>query len=449
MPRRISATEGDDSRRGHGRDHVCDDQPPPPGTTVSNVVGELTALGLSVGVRKLGGLWTAAGVTARVSLDALVGPGDALDRSLSLVYSALRAGIAVTVTVADPSAEAASDRLAKFRQRFCEFLDAAAVDRQLLGLCLSAGELPSPEFRTDFRRRLGDGPRYVLLPLGQFCHAATVTNDVWRLLQYSESGGPRFWPVYPAGVRSHCPLLSAESGGSVIPDTGITAPSGSAWLPIGLDISRFADASGSIDESRLDRALDGCIEFGDWLIDRLSWFDVRQQHDAQANRRLAVTVTGLGELVHRRGEDPASFRCLRDLDQVVTAIHEGLWLRSQRLAERLGPLPSLLEKQPSAAWRDETHRQDWLMRWRNTLSKVQVRHRNLLVLSPYAMLPSACPASPDYADLLPVLAHADAFSFAGPPSLAHWNTSDFKGFHQRIQALAERRNTASFVAAGV
>ena len=54
-----------------------------------------------------------------------------------------------------------------------------------------------------------------------------------------------------------------------------------------------------------------------------------------------------------------------------------------------------------------------------------------------------------FVDLLPLIAHADALSFASPPHLESWNVTDFAVFHRRAWAVTQRRDAASFVAAGV
>ena len=417
---------------------------------VDSVRHELASVGLAASVRRTGRRYTAAGVTARLQLGRLLDASDPIDRGLSSVYVALLAGIPVTVTIVDPFGVAASDGLARFRRQFFAFLESATVDRSLLGLCLSAAEVPAPDFRARIRGRLGAGPRYVIVHGDAASPADETGNDaVWDLLRQSLDGPAPLWPAFPAGVRSHCPLLAGESSGSLLPDRGISVPSGTAWLPIELDVCRFTDAAGTIDHQALDRAVDACVDHGDRLIDHVTWFDDRQRRDAHLNRRLAVCVTGIGDLVERRRAAPGDLACLRDVDQLVAHIHEGLWHRSKRLAEARGAAPALGEHQANGIWRDETHRQDWVRRWRRALASVQVRNRNLLVLSPYSVLPRAVKAAPAYADLLPALQHADALSFAGPPPLTHWKLSEFKSFYLRVQALVERRNAASFVAAGV
>jgi hypothetical protein len=94
-------------------------------------------------------------------------------------------------------------------------------------------------------------------------------------------------------------------------------------------------------------------------------------------------------------------------------------------------------------------RNDWHRRWRRALANSAVRHRNLLVLSPYSVLPAADHSVIDLIDLLPALHHADAFSFANPRSDGCRNADEFATFHRRAFAVMQRRNAASLIAAGV
>ena len=275
-----------------------------------------------------------------------------------------------------------------------------------------------------------------------------ISND-WRVLFNRRAGLAPLWPVYATGVRTRCPLLNNESTSALLPGAGIAVPAGTAWLPMELDVSRFADAKGRIQHEALARALGACIELGDRLFSLLSWPEQRQQADAQLNRRLAIMLTGIGDLVERRNSDPADLDCLRDLDRLVAYIHDRLWEKSKQLAEICGPLPALEQQHPAGRWADESHNQDWKQRWQNAMITAQVRHRNLLVMSPYSVLPRCGPAHEGYIDLLPLIAHADALSFASPPQCPGWNASVFMAFHRRAWAVTQRRNAASFVAAGV
>jgi hypothetical protein len=119
-----------------------------------------------------------------------------------------------------------------------------------------------------------------------------------------------------------------------------------------------------------------------------------------------------------------------------------------QMAEGREFLPSLLESEPAYAWHSAEHQRDWNGRWRQMLRMEAVRHRNVLVMSPYSVLPGAgdCPTA--FTDLLPVLTHADAFSFRGVPAFSHWNVNEFSNFHRRAWAVITRESHRARVAAG-
>lgn len=412
----------------------------------------ISVLGLGTRVHRVGPYFTAEGLTRRVSVAESLDRVEQFERQLRGARSALRLGIPVTVSLADlGGGKTASELLQAFCEQLNRFLDVPPLSLSRLRLCVSASQVPLTDFRIITRRALGDGPHYILPSRrrADIERPAACINAAWKALHDAQTGPAPLWPACHVGVRSRCPLLPSESSHVLLPDSGVAAPSGSAWLPIDLDICRFSDANGDLCQRAIDQALDGCIELGDLLLDRITWFDECQRHDAHMNRRMAIVLTGLGDLVARRGQDPSDLDCLRSLDRVVGRIHDGLWRRSRRLAEIRGALPALADKQPNSVWHDEAHRRDWAERWRRALDDAQVRHRNLLVISPYSVLPRTADASPAYVDLLPVIAHADALSFANPPPMKLWKVHDFRHFHQRTLALGGRLNAASFIAAGV
>ena len=266
---------------------------------------------------------------------------------------------------------------------------------------------------------------------------------------------PKIWwrcgstlPAVASGVRSRCPLLAAENPTSILPVSGIAAPAESAWLSLVVDLVSFAGSNGHVCKDALFRSLDTGIAAGDELLDVLSWVCPRQAADARKNRRLAILLVGLGDLVSMADDDPASLHCQYRLDKLLRAIHEHLWRRSKELARSRGPLPALTEHQPSANWRDERHRNAWVSRWHDAVQRSVVRHRNLLVLSPYSLLPRSRRASSAFADLLPLLAHADALAFSGPVGLGAWSAADVKAFLDRMCAEVRRFNAATLIATG-
>ena len=80
--------------------------------------------------------------------------------------------------------------------------------------------------------------------------------------------------------------------------------------------------------------------------------------------------------------------------------------------------------------------------------RAAVRHRNLLAISPYSVLPSQSACDPAYADLLPLLAIADAWAFSGGHRFEGWNLSQFKHFHTRARAIIQASQATTRIAAG-
>lgn len=275
------------------------------------------------------------------------------------------------------------------------------------------------------------------------------------LYRFVDPDGPHPQAVEPcavtawhAGVRSRCPLLPAERTHTLLPGVAAAVPAESAWLPLTLDLGRLADSKGRIARAVLDTALDAAIEAGDTLIDALAWLSPTEADDAQRNRRMAIQLTGIGELVARAGRDPSSLATLRHMDRLVARVHDGLWQRSARLAGTRGLLPALSEREPSACWSDDRHRHDWSVRWRSAVRRLKVRHRNLLLMTPDALWPYCAAATPAYIDLIPLLAYADVLGF-GRRRLPHfWSRADRLYFHARLRAQVEALNATSLIAIG-
>ena len=78
-----------------------------------------------------------------------------------------------------------------------------------------------------------------------------------------------------------------------------------------------------------------------------------------------------------------------------------------------------------------------------------MRHRNLLCLSPYSILPGAARFSRGWDALLPLLAHADVVGFA--PAVAHRRpSSTVPGvFHDALRRQVQRFNETSLISTGV
>jgi hypothetical protein len=332
-------------------------------------------------------------------------------------------------------------------ETFCVELGKAlpqqCLAQNLLGASMRSHVMPLQAFLV-ITSVLGRGPRYVMLDSLQMQHHAdarvqAMTEANWIELWHRRRAERTLQAVYAESVRSRCPLLAEEKTASIVPAIAMPAPAGSAWLPVEMFLPDFSDGRGRLQMPAVRRALHACLEVSDSLIPQLFWTSRAQRSDAHANNRLALLLTGIGDLVIERRSDPAAICCLRWVDEIVSEVHGELWNHSMRMALNGETLPSLLQSDPSIAWHSAEHQNDWSSRWHQVLQSEAVRHRNLLVLSPYSVLPGGrnCPVG--FTDLLPVLAHADAIGFCSAPALANWNLGEFSNFHRRAWAAITRR----------
>ncbi len=256
-------------------------------------------------------------------------------------------------------------------------------------------------------------------------------------------------PVYGGLVRSTCRLLADEVAGGVIPAKSLLAPAGSAWLPFGMQVARFCCPAGTPDWTRLRLALRRLVDLADQLIPKLEWHDPRQCADAATNRRVAVCVTGLGDLLVRSGRSPKALENLNWLTELVRYIQRELSAQSSQLAARSEMLPALKQSNPVCGWSAGLDRDRWQQQWEIAVRDAAVRHRNLLVLSPSSVLPKHQPDCAGFADLLPVLGFADAWSFDCGGQTRGFSLAQFRDFHRRARATIQGAQRASFIAAGV
>ena len=280
---------------------------------------------------------------------------------------------------------------------------------------------------------------------GTSCRGRRQQDVFWpQLWQACTSGQVR--TAFPTLVFPQCSLLATETATAVLPVTAIQAPIETAWLPMRLDITQFTTADGSLNEGAIEHALCRCVDIGDALHDLVRWPTARMRHDAWLNRRLAIILTGFGDLVEKRRQDPRSFASLKELCELLRWIKDILHRRSRALAQASGKLPALELSDPSRALPIGPVRDGWHARWREAVELAAIRHRNLLVVSPWSMFPADQPADYRYADLLPLLEYVNASASSDAPKLAHWDVRKFKSFHQRAWAVLQQRDAAHQIA---
>jgi len=285
---------------------------------------------------------------------------------------------------------------------------------------------------------LGTGPLYVSTsqPLIKECH--------WEQL-WQQRSNAMIRLVYAPFVSSQCRLLPGETANGVIPCTDIQAPTGSAWVNVPVDISSFADNDGDLDEEALERTIRAGVEAGDETHSLARWPTAQMRHDGWLNRRLAINLAGIGTLVQRRDADATRFQTLEEMCRLIRRIRDVALTQSQCLASSKGNVPALEQGDPARLMPGGQSRDGWSRRWQQEVSATAVRHRNLLVISPWSIFPPDV-ADLRYANLLPVLRYADTCSFGPPPELAGWNLKDFKSFHQQAAAVLYQRGRTHQIA---
>ena len=382
--------------------------------------------------------------------DAMV-CGAAAERVYRQAYDVLDGRQPLSVTVA--GLESTTDSSRKLAQ-LCEILRAAARDARVDAVSISiivAADRIAPQLVWASRNEiLGPGPVYLLM--GNSLLRPSVDNDVRRR---QDEFWLQFWQLRSTGlvraafaplVTSPCPLLPSESADSIMPTSFLQAPAGTAWVPKSVNVARFANDRGEINSCALQNYLHQCIRTGDAAHDDLVWPTAAMRHDAWLNRRLAINVTGIGDLVQRRSLDPTSFATLKDLGGVLQEIRNLLCDYSRELALQKEYLPALDLVYPAKGPGCDVLRLSWQKRWRKALQFAAIRHRNLLAMSPWSMFPSAKKVDSRYCDLLPLLEHADVCSFPPPPCLQRWNINEFKYFHHRAWAVLEQKDARQLFA---
>ena len=321
-----------------------------------------------------------------------------------------------------------------------------------LGFAIRSDKLPVHTTCEALDRFFGVGPRFVFLDSQQGQRPGNgasmpVTDNSWseRIATLQTRG---LLPVYADFVRSHCPLLPDERSVEVLPGSGLVVPAGSAWQCIRLPLAPLCNRQGDISDTALRRIASDAVRFADDLIDGLPWPDPTWQVDATRNRRVAFILTGIGDVAIHHRLDPGDFGTLRHLSQIVRAVQRALHDASGRLAAERGTVLSLNDTCPASDWFDGSIAESWARQFEEAKRSALVRHRHLLAMSPYSVLPSGA-SPPAFADLLPLIGQADAWAFSGAPTFDGWNPSQFRDFHRRAHAVIRGSQGHSRVAGGV
>lgn len=224
--------------------------------------------------------------------------------------------------------------------------------------------------------------------------------------------------------RSCCAFSPAELPGGVLPESLFEVPHASAWLSLRVHLGLLASASSARRRLRhLSRALRICLRLADELLDQSDWPDPEIAADARTSRRVAIHLTGIGDLIDRDRLDPRAVSTLRIVEGWLAVIRSSLLRESRSLAAERGSCPILAGGLAG------------------TFGAGMLRHRHLLACSPFALLPVACSRWPaaDYFHLLPALRQADSIGLYEGALRHRLSLADYRRLLRMTWALARNR----------
>ena len=394
---------------------------------------------------------TTDGVAIRLHAGETTTSGAAALRAQEQIFDLLSKRLPVAVTIAGLEPAEHAEEL--FSQA-CGLLSAAAGDAEAhassLSVAVSAAVL-SPQLL--WLRRcalLGEGPVYFLVD-GQFTRPSRIPTE--RRCQ------DRFWAqcwqlrsnsllrvALASVVSSPCPLFALERAAAILPPHGLQVPPGTAWATMRLNLMDYIGEHGDIDASALRESIRRCVTYGEQVHNDADWPTAAMRHDSWSNRRLAISIDGIGDLARVRDIDPQSFASLQSLGETLRDIRDAANEHSRQLATENEHAPSLRIAEPDQEASTVVELAGWQASWQAALKLAATRHRNLLALSPWSVFPSGESADRRYSDLLPLLAHADVCAFPAPPCTMQWNLNEFKHFHRRAWAVLEQKDAQQMIA---
>lgn len=258
---------------------------------------------------------------------------------------------------------------------------------------------------------------------------------LWDELVRASHANPRIDLVLAGRKQPLTDLMGSERPDAIMPLSLFEAPADTAWLGMQFDLSAIPAEQIERGTGHLKKLVRVGVRLADNLIDSVTWPSEELRSDALANRRLAAHVTGIGDLVLRHGLDPASFSTLRLLQRWLTLFKRQLLRESLRLARERGPYPALnaeqLVRTLAPRYGD--------VRARRIISRRSPRHRQLLALSPYCVLPRRKNAVPARAwlNLLPLVRIADNLTMHGSQVRSLIDRSDYERLLRSTWALIQ------------
>ena len=370
---------------------------------------------------------TTSGCALRADTAAIISTDTRLARLTMEIAEVVSAGQTVAIRLDGIDRDDAPATVRACLGRLADALDKNGIDRGNV-------ELAMPALLSDIEtvHDLGIaefGARRLNLYLSDLDDAGPLDWEALRLICSRGRALIACWPY----VSSRSALLGAESAADILPGHGLQAPAQSAWLMADLDFATAWETGNSLSEEAIQDILAAVFDAAEALHEAERWPTPSMGHDAWFNRRMSIRLVGIGDWVRDQGLDPERLDTLTFLDRIVRSIARTFEQASR--ARTSEPLPAVLAEDPGRLMGKGAQRDAWSARWREAVHRCGMRHRNLLTMSPWALFPREN-ADFRYLNLLPLLCHGDACSFARDVPIDHWNSNDFRDFHLRILALA-------------
>jgi hypothetical protein len=243
--------------------------------------------------------------------------------------------------------------------------------------------------------------------------------------------------VLQGTTRQACLLAASERADTVLPRSLFEVRADTAWLAMRINLARLRLCAHSAGFATIRRLLRAGLRLADNLVDQLDWASPELRHDAMLNRRLALHIDGIGELVDQCRLDPATATSARLGLRWAGVLRRAMLRESNALARERGPFPGLAigELQSTLSSRYGAARAEQLLR------QSHLRHRHILVISPYAVFPRAAARHPlpQYLHLLPVMRCADTVGMYGHNVRAALSLPVFRRLIQMSWAIARNR----------
>ena len=253
---------------------------------VDTTHAEITALGFDLPKLSSTHPSVAGGLSIPVSVSKIIADKFVAEAFLENLACLIAKKIPICLQPEDfPDAYTPIDAWRLLCEAVADHLSQKKLPKRQIATCMHSHRMPLPAYCLIADSIFGRGRRYVFLDGLQMAvhrdpRIETRTSANWIFLWRQRNVDYPVIPVYVSFVRSACKLLADETATTIEPAASMLVPRGTAWMSIGLPITRFCTDAGRIDQKRLEDALRALVLLADQLIDKSSWHVALQRTDA-------------------------------------------------------------------------------------------------------------------------------------------------------------------------